>query len=196
LPATTSTKRKGIANLVGLAHRRCSVPTSCSPIATRFQRGASLRSLRTRQKWAQQLALRCRCLRLTASRALPPVVCAPSNHGWAGIQGRDDAAITPTLGPGRRQAWACAQSVGVGRIGGGSFGSNLGSPVRVGGSTRLHYCNQGHAASGSGFGCPSRAGPGGSPGTESSRPRSLKRFPADLNRWDSQRVMDERVFGH
>lgn len=24
----------------------------------------------------------------------------------------------------------------------------------------------------------------------------LKRFPADLNRWDSQRVMDERVFGH
>jgi hypothetical protein len=44
---------------------------------------------------------------------------------------------------------------GVGRIGGGSFGSNLGSPVRVGGSTRLHYCNQGHAASGSGFGCPS-----------------------------------------
>jgi hypothetical protein len=84
LPATTSTKRKGIASLVGLAHRRCSVPTSCSPIATRFQRGASLRSLRTRQKWAQQLALRCRCLRLTASRALPPVVCAPSKPrlGW------------------------------------------------------------------------------------------------------------------
>jgi hypothetical protein len=24
----------------------------------------------------------------------------------------------------------------------------------------------------------------------------LKRFPIDLNRWDSQRVKDERVFGH
>ena len=28
------------------------------------------------------------------------------------------------------------------------------------------------------------------------RQAALKRFPADLNRWDSQRVMDERVFGH
>jgi hypothetical protein len=25
---------------------------------------------------------------------------------------------------------------------------------------------------------------------------ALKRFPSDLNRWDSQRVMDERVFVH
>jgi hypothetical protein len=24
----------------------------------------------------------------------------------------------------------------------------------------------------------------------------LKRFPSDLNRWDSQRLMDERVFVH
>ena len=24
----------------------------------------------------------------------------------------------------------------------------------------------------------------------------LKRFPTDLNRWDSQKVRDERVFGH
>jgi H+/gluconate symporter-like permease len=24
----------------------------------------------------------------------------------------------------------------------------------------------------------------------------LKRFPIDLNRWDSQRIKDERVFGH
>ena len=109
--------------------------------------------------------------RLEGSRLL----AHPVNHGWAGIQGRDDAAITPTLGPGRRQAWACAQSVGVGLPdrGGDPSGSNLGSPVRVGGSTRLLYCNQGHAASGSGFGCPSRAGPGGSPGTKSSRPRSV-----------------------
>jgi hypothetical protein len=90
----------------------------------------------------------------------------PVDHGWAG--GRDDAAITPTLGPGRRQAWACAQSIGVvawGRIL-CRLGSNLGGPVRVGGSARLQYCNQRHAASGSGFGCPSRAGPGGSPGTK------------------------------
>jgi hypothetical protein len=26
--------------------------------------------------------------------------------------------------------------------------------------------------------------------------RELKRFPSDLNRWDSQRLMDERVFVH
>jgi hypothetical protein len=26
--------------------------------------------------------------------------------------------------------------------------------------------------------------------------RALKRFPTDLNRWDSQKVRDERVFGH
>ena len=26
--------------------------------------------------------------------------------------------------------------------------------------------------------------------------RTLKRFPSDLNRWDSQRLMDERVFVH
>ncbi len=82
----------------------------------------------------------------------------PVDHGWAGIQGRDDAAITPTLGLGARPAWACAQGRILCRL-----GSNLGGPVRVGSSTRLQYCNQRHAASGSGFGCPSRAGPGGSP---------------------------------
>jgi hypothetical protein len=66
-------------------------------------------------------------------------------------------------GPGRKQAWPCAQSVGgssPARCLPCRLGSNLGGPVRVGGSTRLQYCNQRHAASGSAFGCcPSRAGP-------------------------------------
>ena len=47
------------------------------------------------------------------SAASSQLLAHPVDHGWAGIQGRDDAAFTPTLGARTGAAWPCAQSVGV-----------------------------------------------------------------------------------
>jgi hypothetical protein len=80
---------------------------------------------------------RCPLLALnTASRPLPPFACTPGRPWLGCIQGRDDPAFTPTLCRGRR--WL------RGRIP-CRLGSNLGGPVRVGGSTWPQYCNQRHA---------------------------------------------------